>query len=91
LQNFLEFEKSGLKIERKNFGISFWVSVRPRSPETKILKIENEVLKISLKSLPTENLANIELIKFLKKEFGFQNVEIVIGKTSKKKKIFVQI
>ncbi|GAB4141997.1 MAG: hypothetical protein Fur0024_4400 [Patescibacteria group bacterium] len=91
LQKFFKLEKLGLKIERKKSGIYFWISVRPNSSETKIEKVENEILKIFIKNPPIDNLANIELVKFLKKEFGFESVEILVGKKSRKKKIFAEI
>lgn len=60
------------------------VKVKTRQPETKILKHENNIYLIALKSPPIENKANIELIKFLKKYFKKQ-VIIKSGFKSKEK------
>ncbi len=62
------------------------VKVKTRQPETKIIKQENNIYFIALKSPPTKNKANLELIKFLKKHFkkqvliksGFKRKEKII-------------
>lgn len=65
------------------------VKVKTRQSETKILKIENNIYHIALKSPPIENKANIELIKFLKNHFKKQ-VLIKSGFKSKEKIIEIE-
>ncbi len=62
------------------------VKVKTTQPETKIIKQENNIYHIALKSPPHNNKANLELIKFLRKHFkkpviiksGFKSKEKVI-------------
>ncbi len=59
------------------------IKVIPSSGRTE-LKEENGRLKIYLKAPPDKNKANMELIKFFKKEYGFV-VKIKLGATSREK------
>ena len=59
------------------------IKVIPSSGRTE-LKEENGRLKLYLKSPPEKNKANLELIKFFKKEFALL-VEIKSGATSREK------
>ncbi len=59
------------------------VKVIPHSGRTE-LKEENNQLKLYLKSPPEKNKANLELIKFFKKELHL-NVEIISGLKSREK------
>ena len=59
------------------------VKVIPGSGRTE-LKEENGKLKLYLKSPPDKNKANMELIKFFKKEYGLI-VEIKSGLTGRNK------
>lgn len=61
------------------------VKLKPNSPENKIVE-KGEVWKINVKSPPHDNKANIELIKFLRKELK-QNVRIIRGLKSREKLI----
>lgn len=61
------------------------IHVKPGSNENKILE-KGTVWKIAIKAKPEEGKANAELIKFLEKELK-NKVEIIRGKTSKKKVI----
>ncbi len=65
------------------------VKVRPNSREQKIEQITNNEYKISLKSTPENNKANLELIKLLKKHFK-KIPKIIKGKTSKNKTIKIE-
>lgn len=65
------------------------VKVKTKQPETKILKAENNLYHIALKSPPIENKANLELIKFLKKHFK-KPVLIKSGFKSKEKVFFIK-
>ena len=60
------------------------VKVKSNQPETKITKQENNILYIDIKTKPEDNKANIELIKFFKKELN-KDVKIIKGLTSKNK------
>lgn len=60
------------------------IKVKTKQPETKLLKVENDIYYIALKSQPIENKANLELIKFLRRHFKKQ-VSIKSGSKSKEK------
>ncbi len=63
------------------------ITVKTNSGKQEIKKISEEQFKVYLKSNPENNKANIELLKFLKKEFKVKEVKIISGKTSRKKLI----
>ena len=62
------------------------IIVKTNSNKTEITGYDEtkKALKLSVASLPIEGKANIEIIKFFKKEHKL-NVEIKTGKTSKEK------
>ncbi|MBI4151372.1 DUF167 domain-containing protein [Candidatus Woesearchaeota archaeon] len=64
-------------------GETFSLKVIPHSGRTELKEI-NGVLKLYLRSPPEKNKANMELIKFFKKEYGLV-VEIMSGLTSREK------
>ena len=64
------------------------VKVKTRQPETKIIKQENNIYYIALKSPPHEGKANLELIKFLKNHFK-KHCLIKSGFKSKEKTILL--
>lgn len=72
------------KIFIKIYNMEIKVRVKTRQPETKILKIKDNIYYIAIKSPPVENKANLELIKFLKKHFN-KEVSIKSGFKSKEK------
>ena len=51
------------------FKDKFKIKVIPNSSQTKLVEIDGNI-KVYLKSVPDKNKANMELIKFFKKEFG---------------------
>ena len=59
------------------------IKVIPNSKQTE-LKEENNQLKLYLHAVPDKNKANLELIKFFKKELGLR-VEIKSGMKSREK------
>jgi len=62
---------------------SLRLKVIPNSSKTELIE-ENGKLKLYLKAIPDKNKANMELIKFFKKEFGLR-VEIKLGMKSREK------
>ena len=76
--------------ENKN-GLTVNIYVVPRSSKSEIIGIYNNCLKIKLKSLPVDNAANEELVRFLadKLKVSKSNIEIVKGHNQKKKIISV--
>ena len=60
------------------------IKVKPNSKKQHIEKISKGEYKICLTSPAKNNKANIELIKFLKKE-GKKDIKIIKGKTSRRK------
>ena len=65
------------------FDGKFKVNVIPNSKKTELIK-KNDQLRLYLKAVPEKGKANLELIKFFKKEFGL-NVEIKFGMKSREK------
>lgn len=61
----------------------FHLKVIPNSSRNDLVE-ENGILKLHLQAVPDKNKANMELIKFFKKEFGLM-VEIVHGMKSREK------
>ncbi len=60
------------------------ITVKPNSPETKIISENGAELVIAVHAPAEKNKANLELIKFLKKRFGV-DVRIMRGAASRKK------
>jgi len=67
---------------------SLAVLVKPNSPKTEILGWDEnrKMLRISVAAVPDKDKANIELLKFLKKETGMK-CEIKFGARSRDKVI----
>lgn len=63
------------------------VRVIPHAPQSKAVE-DNGVLKIYLTSIPDKDKANLELIKFFKKEFNLR-VRIKSGMKSREKVVEV--
>ncbi|HLC88905.1 MAG TPA: DUF167 domain-containing protein [Candidatus Nanoarchaeia archaeon] len=59
------------------------VKVIPNSKQTELIE-ENNQLKLYLHAVPDKNKANLELIKFFKRELGLK-VEIKSGMKSREK------
>ncbi len=66
------------------------IRVKPSSNKNKIVKMEDGVFKIWVKSAPEKGKANKELLKYLKKITGI-HVKIASGLTSKNKTIEFEI
>ena len=73
---------------RKYFKDGLLIKVIPNSNEASIAE-NNGQIKIYLKSPPRNNKANLELIKFFKKEFNLR-VEIVSGLRGRKKVLMIK-
>lgn len=65
----------------------FHLKVIPNSSRNELTE-ENGILKLHLQAVPDKNKANLELVRFFKKEFGLR-VEIVHGMKSREKIILV--
>ncbi len=76
------------KITDNIFNIS--LTVKPGSKQRKIFQ-DNEKLIVSLKSQPTKNKANKELINLIKKTLDVPNLDISILSGSKKKEKTIQL
>jgi len=66
------------------------IKAHPNSPKTDINGVlEDETIKINISAVAEKNKANIELIKFLAKEFGVDknSVTIISGKADRVKLI----
>jgi len=69
------------------FSDRFKVIVKPNSSRTEYIGVDDKGRhKISLKERAEDNKANLALVKFFKKEFGF-SVRIKSGLTNKEKLI----
>ena len=69
------------------------ILVSTNSKTQKIEKISDDKFKIRLTSKPMKGKANKELIEILSKFFGVykEKIEIISGKTSKRKKVMVHL
>ena len=64
---------------RQNAEMYLRVKVRPNAAETCVKEImADETVKIDLAAAPVKGKANLELIKFLAKEFGVDKSQIKI-------------
>jgi uncharacterized protein (TIGR00251 family) len=66
------------------------IKVKPNSKEQKIEEDESGLI-VKVKSPATNNKANTEMIKLLKKHFNAKNIRIKNGFKSHKKKIEINI
>lgn len=62
----------------------FKVIVKTNKPKTDLVSFSDGVFRMDVKAQPVEGKANIEIIKYFKKNHKL-NVEIISGKTSKEK------
>ena len=64
------------------------VIVKPNAPKTKIISWDDnrQALRIAVSAVPDKNKANIELLKFLKKQTG-NKCKLVKGTKSREKMI----
>ena len=76
--NFLKY-KSFMKIN---------IRVRTNAGEQGVEKISDENYKVSLKSVPENGKANLELVKVLRKFFG-RDIKIISGLSSRRKVVEV--
>jgi uncharacterized protein len=76
-----------LDIREHSDGVSFPVSVHPRSKKNAILGVHDGALKIAIAALPQEGAANEACRKFLSKILGISksNIEIIKGWSSHRK------
>jgi len=63
------------------------VKVIPNASRQGLIE-ENGTLKLYLQAVPDKNKANLELVKFFKKEYGLK-VEIVSGLKSREKVLII--
>jgi hypothetical protein len=64
------------------------IHIKPNAPRTEIMAKTDKFWHIALTAKPIDGAANQELIKVLEKELSAK-VEIIRGKTSKKKLITI--
>jgi len=68
-----------------NFPSSFDILVKPNSSNTNIFFDEvSQKYRMNVAAKPEDGKANVEIIKFFKKEFKI-DIQIIKGKTSKRK------
>ena len=72
-----------MDIRKYIFNNIIKLKVIPNSSRTKMIE-ENNSLKMYLKAVPEKNKANLELIKFFKKEFNLR-IEIIRGMKGREK------
>lgn len=64
---------------------SIKIRVRTKAPATKINEmLPDGTLKMDVAEIAEDNKANLEIVKFLKKEYG-RRYEIIVGHKSKEK------
>ncbi|MDD3263781.1 MAG: DUF167 domain-containing protein [Candidatus Nanoarchaeia archaeon] len=80
--NYIEIIKEEVKNNKKKF----YLLVKTNKNNSEIIDYQNDTISLNLKEKPIEGKANNEIIKFFKKELDLK-IEIITGKTSKKKMI----
>lgn len=67
------------------------VKLTPKAKKVGFLGVMEGVCKIGVNSPPVDNQANLELVKFLAKEFGVAKraISIEVGNTSQNKRVFI--
>ena len=81
------FESFKEEMDREG-SVRFYIRARPNASATKAVEVmDDESIKIDIAAVPENGKANIELIKYLAKEFGVPkgNIVIVTGATSRQK------
>ena len=63
------------------------ITVKTKQKTSKVEKIDDKTYKVFVKSTPTQNKANIEIVKLLSDYFNVakSDIKIKLGKTSSKK------
>ena len=81
-----------LSIREHPEGITFKISVQPRSAKNMIVGLHDDALKIKLTAAPVDNAANKLCVKFLAKRLGVSKsqVEIISGHTSRTKQVLLR-
>ena len=65
------------------------VCVKPNSPKSEVVGMEDDCLVVKVSAPPEKGKANKELLKILRKHFKAKRVEIISGETSRTKFIKV--
>ncbi len=66
------------------------IKLHPNSSQEKIEKISEMEYEVWLKEKPIDGKANASLVKFLKKYFSCEKVEIISGKSGRKKLVEIE-
>ncbi|HPC02981.1 MAG TPA: DUF167 domain-containing protein [Syntrophales bacterium] len=82
---------NGIPVTESDQGIVFQVRVVPRSSRSEVAGIQDDALKVRLKSPPVEGKANEECVRFLAGLLGVKRdrVRILSGLKSKTKTVAV--
>ena len=78
----------------KNKEVYLRIKVLPNSVKTEAREIlEDETIKINISAVPEKNKANIELMKFLAKEFKVNkdDIKIISGKAERIKLVKIKL
>lgn len=78
-------------IERSE-DVEIRIHCQPRASKTEIVGMHGDSLKVRLAAPPVDGAANIKLCQFLSEYFGVsqQNVKILSGHRSRKKRVLIQ-
>jgi uncharacterized protein (TIGR00251 family) len=73
-------------------GVILNIMVQPRGSRNEIVGIQGDALKVKLTAPPVEGAANKMCVEFLAKKLGVRksDVEILTGKSSRKKRVLVR-
>ena len=80
-----------INVTENDGSISFVIRVIPRASKSEIVGEVDGSLKVRISAPPVDGAANDEVVRLLAKAFGVakSNVSIVVGETSKTKRIRV--
>ncbi|GJQ58637.1 MAG: YggU family protein [Candidatus Scalindua sp. AMX11] len=81
-----------IEIREKNDGIVIPIKVQPNSSQERIIGEYNKQLKVAVSVPPEKGKANKAIVKIIAKWLKRKNsdIEIIAGKRSKEKEIFVR-
>lgn len=83
MDNLLSIIKSQILFNSDNQAF-IRLKVIPKSPKNEFTEImEDWSIKIKIKAIPEKWKANLEIIKFLKKQFWISSVEIISWKSER--------
>ncbi len=83
-------ELASCVVERSE-GIEIRIFVQPRASKTEIIGLHGEALKIRIAAPPVDGQVNVELCRYLARQFGIpqKDVQVKSGVSSRQKRVLI--